>query len=105
MPREEHLNSLYQLVEAAYDEGSLTHRIVNKGGKEVALEVNFTINESTRLRDDAFKRIFESPAALPSRPSGSHWERRPKSSGPACCGIRSSWRSLARRSTSSGSAG
>ena len=65
MPREDHLNTLHALVDAAYDAGTITQSVENKGGREHALRVSFTVpqSQSSHIRDpraqDAFKRAFD----------------------------------------------
>ena len=65
MPREQHLKVLHELVDAAYDSGTLSHSFTNKGGKEQELSVSFTLphSELGRVRDqstlEAFKRVFD----------------------------------------------
>lgn len=57
--RAQRMKTLYELVEAAYDERAISQRTVVKGGEEQELVVTLRFRERAGESSEAFRRAIE----------------------------------------------
>jgi|RhiMethySRZTD1v2_1073278.scaffolds.fasta_scaffold3288463_2 hypothetical protein len=53
-----HLETYQQLLEAAFNEGTVSSSLVNRGGRDKELQVSFTVGPEAARRNPALERLI-----------------------------------------------